>query len=216
MRASVLKNEIAKTTKQTTRVSSSAFLQSLDTLETYKERFEACQTRGMKVLGEGSARTVFSFGVNSVIKLAVSEVGAEQNKAEASGCGDELGSSILAQVQRTGRDYQWIVMEKLQPLHSDKQFEQLTGIGMQQLRETLTFWYAESIQRARHRLFKPDEYEKTLKLPLAKSLMALIKQCNLLPGDLAKYSSWGAAKDGSLKLLDFGLTQQIFMKHYYK
>ncbi|TXH11442.1 MAG: hypothetical protein E6R04_02330 [Spirochaetes bacterium] len=216
MRVNVLINEITKTAKQLTQVSSSAFLQSLDALSTYEERFEACRARGMKVLGEGSARTVFSFGINSVIKLAVSEVGAEQNKAEASGCGNELGSEILARVQRSGRDYYWIVMEKLQPVRSDQEFEQLAGVEMQQLREVLTFWYAETVQRARHRLFKPDEYERTLKLPLAKSLMVVIKQCNLLPGDLAKYSSWGVTKNGSLKLLDFGLTQQIFMKHYYK
>jgi hypothetical protein len=44
----------------------------------------------------------------------------------------------------------------------------------------------------------------------------LVRYDDLLPGDIAKYDSWGKNSDGCIVLLDYGITKKKFKELYSK
>lgn len=184
-------------------------------LSTSLDQIEYCSSR-LKKLGEGSARTVFSLNSLSVIKIASTEAGKEQNKVEGDGSACTDVADIFAAVTQRAPDFSWIVMEKVRPFANGAEFKKHIKQSEASVFKTLTYWYAQNIQKARHNQFEPDDYEEVLENPYVKKLVKAIRSCDLLPGDLAKFSSWGIASDKRVVLIDFGLTKGIYMKHYYR
>jgi hypothetical protein len=194
---------------------SSFSLETLSSLPTYEARRAYCHAQGLKLLGEGTARTAFLLDSTSVLKLAINEAGRDQNEMEAKVKDCTSIKTVFAKILKASPNYDWIVMELVKPLTSDAAFKQQTGLDIGELRSVLTYWYAENMQKARHRQFEPPDYEQMLQNPFVKMLLQIIKECDMLPGDFAKTSSWGIAKGGRLVLIDYGLSKSIYMKHYY-
>jgi len=207
LRKTVARNSTAKTPTFSLGI--------LSSLPTYEERLAYCHAQGLKLLGEGTARTVFLLNSTMVLKLAVNEAGREQNEMEARVKDCTSIKGVFAKIFKASPNYDWIVMERAKLLASDTAFKQQTGLDVGKLRAVLTYWYAENMQSARHRQFEPPGYEQMLQNPFVKMLIQIMKECDMLPGDFAKVSSWGITKDGRLVLIDYGLSKSIYMKHYY-
>ena len=60
---------------------------------------------------------------------------------------------------------------------------------------------------------KPKKFDEVSKSELYKEVKKIGSEFKLMPGDLAKISSWGV-KDGQPVLIDSGLTQDVFDKYY--
>lgn len=183
-------------------------------LKTPEDRIAYCSTRLPK-LGSGTARTVFELNNLNVIKVSTSSAGNDQNKVEAQAEQCSTVQGLFASVSRSASDFSWIVMEKVRPLDNGGQFKKLLKLTEYDVFSTLTYWYAQNMQNARHTQFEPENYDKVLRNPYVKKLIEVMKTCDLLPGDLSKFSSWGVTPDNRVVLIDFGLTKAIYMKHYY-
>lgn len=196
-------------------VKASFSFEEFSRLNTSADRITYCSTR-LPNLGTGTARTVFGLDNLNVIKVSISPAGNDQNKVEAQAEQCSTVQGLFASVSRSSSDFSWIVMEKVQPLSNGAEFKRFIKLPEKDVFDTLTYWYAINMQRARHTQFEPENYEKVLRNPYVKKLIEVMRTCDLLPGDLSKFSSWGVTPDKRLVLIDFGLTKGIYMKHYYR
>ena len=60
---------------------------------------------------------------------------------------------------------------------------------------------------------KPNNFDKVEKSNIYKELKDVGEKFKLMPGDLARISSWGT-KDGKPVLIDAGLTADVFADYY--
>lgn len=88
-------------------------LEILSSLPTYEERLAYCHAQGLKLLGEGTARTVFLLDNTSVLKLAINEAGRDQNEMEAKVKDCTSIKAVFAKIFKVGPNYDWIVMERV-------------------------------------------------------------------------------------------------------
>lgn len=187
---------------------------TLNKLKTPQKVLDYCEACGLVKLGEGTARTVFKLNATQVLKVAINESGMEQNKTES-----EIGNctsvkDLFARIDKIAPNFLWLVMELVVPVNSDAQFSKLIKMDIAAFRNTLTYWYAENMQIARHNQFEPEQYQKNLKNRYVKAVLQVVQSCDMLPGDFAKSDSWGITTDRRLVVIDYGLSKSIFMKYY--
>jgi hypothetical protein len=60
---------------------------------------------------------------------------------------------------------------------------------------------------------KPDNFAEVEKSDIYKEMKDIGEKFKLMPGDLARISSWGV-KDGDPVLIDAGLTADVFENFY--
>ena len=60
---------------------------------------------------------------------------------------------------------------------------------------------------------KPENFEKVEKSDIYKEMKRIGEKFKLMPGDLARISSWGT-KEGRPILIDAGLTSEVFSDYY--
>ena len=176
----------------------------------YWAMFDAAKSFGLTYLGRGSARRVFAIGSDKVVKLAKDKRGLAQNKIEAFAGNDSFASEILAEVyDYDAVDFAWIIAERLTPLEDGEESiaEELIGVPWTDIKKMLGV--------------KDDELEHSYtswaepNLKFMKNFESFLhRYAGLLEGDIAKTSSWGIKKDGSLALLDYGITRKAFKEMY--
>lgn len=87
-------------------------LKELDSLKGVKNRADYAQ-KHLRRLGYGSARIAYDVG-DKVLKVARSDAGIEQNKAEVLSGYDKY--PLFAKIYEYGDDFGWLTMEKAKPL----------------------------------------------------------------------------------------------------
>jgi hypothetical protein len=106
---------------------------SFDELRKYvgiTQRLEYLQ-KTLPILGEGSSRIVFDLGDN-VLKVALSELGETQNRTEYNifkSASPEVKEVLAAIQDEHDENFDWIIMEKVQPLNSEEAFEKKLGLS---------------------------------------------------------------------------------------
>lgn len=185
---------------------------TLETFPTIEKKRRYCDNN-LNILGVGSSRAAYEVSDSFVVKVSLNPAGMAQNKVEAY-CQRNRTTELLAKVFDHAHDFSWILMERGNPLEDKGEFTILSGIDNDVFRAVITYWYAENIQKARHKQFEPEGYESNLKNPFIKEVCEIIRECALLPGDISKYTSWALIGD-RLALIDFGLTREIYMKYFY-
>lgn len=189
----------------------------------YWAMFDAAKSFGLTYLGRGSARRVFAIGSDKVVKLAKDKRGLAQNKIEAFAGNDSFASEILAEVyDYDAVDFAWIIAERLTPLEDGEESiaEELIGVPWTDIKKMLGVkdrWRSD----ARELGVKDDELAPSFtskakpNLKFMKNFESFLhRYAGLLEGDIAKTSSWGIKKDGSLAILDYGITKKAFEELY--
>jgi hypothetical protein len=92
-----------------------------------------------------------------------------------------------------------------------KEFEEMTGISFADFDEAIRFGLKNVSENTG--LKKPKNFDQVAKSEIYKEMKRVGEKFRLLPGDIARASSWGA-KDGHPVLIDAGLTSAIFDKYY--
>jgi predicted ABC-type ATPase len=185
----------------------------------------AADKLNLKVVGTGSSRLVFDLKNNRVVKIARNNKGIEQNKLEASAGRDPQVERILASVWEFADDFSWVVADKVEPLEDGDgaRAEKIVGISWNELRdlvnaganrenavtsveggETKT---KKSVEKGTAGCLKGDSF-------LSSVDYFMTRYEGLLPGDIAKLSSWGVTEQGCLVLLDYGITIKKFRELY--
>lgn len=181
-------------------------LKNLENLETFAARKKYAE-RNFSHLSSGSSRVVFRLtDAGAVVKLAKNEKGFAQNRAEAN---VKSKSPVINQVKRSSKDYLWIEVDYLDKI-SPKRFEEIVGIDFEDFGNAIRYALKKISGNTDK---KPKDYDQIEKNEIFKDIKQIGKEYSLMPGDLARISSYGE-KDHQLKLADVGLTKEVFEKYY--
>jgi hypothetical protein len=183
-------------------------LANLEKLETYAARKKYAEAN-LEHLSSGSSRITYLTPDKTVIKLAKNDRGLAQNKEEVA-ANSKCNSKYLNKVLKNVSNYYWIEVPFLDKI-TEKKFKEMTGIDFDDFGEALRY-SLRSISGNTDKE-KPSDYEEITKSDLFKEISDIGKKLDLMPGDLARISSWGV-KEGNPVLIDCGLTKKVFADHY--
>lgn len=181
-------------------------LKNIEKLETYQARKKYAE-KNLKHLSSGSSRIVYSFNNDIVIKLAKNDKGIAQNKAEAN---IKIKSKYINKILKKSKNYSWIQVPYLEKINV-KDFKKMTGLDFEEFGASIR--YALKSISGNSDKEKPSNYEEVSKSDIFKDIKNIGKKNKLMPGDLARISSWGE-KDNNPILIDTGLTKDVFADYY--
>jgi uncharacterized protein YpmB len=181
-------------------------LKNLENLETYAARKKYAEAN-LKHLSSGSARIVYLTPDKTVVKLAKNDKGIAQNKAETN---PKMKSKFLNEVIKHADNDAWMETYYLEKI-TGKEFEEMTKIPFSDFEEAIRFGLKNVSENTG--LTKPKNFDKVSGSEIYKEMKRIGEQFKLMPGDLARISSWGT-KDGRPVLIDAGLTAEVFADYY--
>jgi hypothetical protein len=181
-------------------------LKNLESLENYNSRKEYAE-KNLKHLSSGSSRLVYLTPEKTILKLAKNDKGIAQNKAEAN---PKMKSKFLNEVIACAKDYSWMETHYLDKI-TTKQFEKMTGLKFDDFGECIRYGLKNVSGNTDKE--KPKNLDKVEKSEIYKEMKKIGDKFKLMPGDLARISSWGT-KDGRPILIDAGLTKDVFAEFY--
>ena len=178
------------------------FIRSLHAMETNKEILTACRLAGLEIVGAGSSRIVFALNDRLVIKVANSDAGVDQNETECKVWNFlDYDRPHLKQyfakvhMHLCGPDNLFIVMDRLSTASkgSAKHITACNELKYNAKRKT--------IERQHHFADALQHVDDTL------STLTII--------DISK-TNIGQDRNGLIKVLDYGLTRNIWNQYYKK
>lgn len=181
-------------------------LKNIEGLETHAARKKYAE-RNLKHLSSGSSRIVYLTPGKTIIKLAKNDKGLAQNKAEAN---PAMKSKFLNPIISSAKNRSWIETHYLDKI-TEKEFQEMTGLEFEDFGNAIRYGLKEVSGNSDKE--KPENFEKVSKSDIYKELQDIGKKFKLMPGDLARISSWGT-KDGRPVLIDAGLTKDVFADFY--
>ena len=181
-------------------------LSNLEQLETYAARKKYAESN-LKHLSSGSSRIVYLTPRKTIVKLAKNDKGIAQNKAEAN---PEMKSKYLNQVLGCAKNYSWMETHYLEKI-TEKEFEEMTGLKFDDFGEAIRYGLRDVSGNTDKE--KPENFSEVEKSDIYKEVKSVGEKFKLMPGDLARISSWGT-KDGRPVLIDAGLTKNVYEDFY--
>lgn len=195
-----MSEELPENSKELTTI-----LNNLEKLETYSARKKYAE-KNLKHLSSGSARIVYLTPEHTIVKLAKNDKGIAQNRAEAN---PKMNSKYLNKIIKSAKNNSWLETYYLDKV-TTKQFEELTDLDFNDFGECIQFALKDVSGSSKE---KPKNYDDIKNNDFFKEMIRIGKQFKLLPGDMARISSWGE-KDKNPILIDAGLTREIFDQFY--
>jgi len=181
-------------------------LKNIENLETYAARVKYAE-KNLEHLSSGSSRVVYKLPDGSIFKLAKNDRGLAQNKVEGN---PKMKSTFLNKLIKKAKNHAWINMQFLEKI-TEKEFEKMAGVKFKDFGEAIKYGLKDVSDSPDTK--KPKNFEEVSKTKVYKELVKVGKEFKLMPGDMARISSWGT-KDGHPVLIDAGLTKEIFDKYY--
>lgn len=181
-------------------------LKEIEGLEHYNARKEYAE-KNLEHLSSGSSRIVYLSPEKTIIKMAKNDKGIAQNKAE---CNPKMKSKFLNEVISHAENYTWMQTHFLEKI-TEKEFEEMTGLDFDDFGESIRYGLRDV--SGNKDVEKPKNFDKVEKSEIYKEMKKIGEQFKLMPGDLARISSWGT-KDGRPVLIDAGLTADVFSDYY--
>ncbi len=195
------KEELPKDSKDTNTV-----LKNIEKLETYAARVKYAE-KNLDHLSSGSSRVVYKLPDGSILKLAKNDRGLAQNKVEGN---PKMKSAFLNKLLKKAKNHAWINMQFLDKI-TEKEFEKMSGVNFKDFGEAISYGLKDVSDSPDKK--KPKNFEEISKTKVYKELYRCGKEFKLMPGDMARISSWGTRDDHPV-LIDAGLTKEIFDKYY--
>jgi hypothetical protein len=181
-------------------------LKNLEELENYNSRKEYAE-KNLKHLSSGSSRIVYLTPEKTILKLAKNDKGIAQNKAESN---PKMKSKYLNEVISSAKDNSWMETHYLDKI-TVKDFEEMTDLKFEDFGDAIR--YALKSVSGNTDIKKPKNFDEVEKSEIYKEVKKVGAEFKLMPGDLARISSWGT-KDGRPVLIDAGLTKDVFADFY--
>lgn len=181
-------------------------LKNVQGLETYAARIKYAE-KNLKHLSSGSSRIVYLTPEKTIVKLAKNDKGIAQNKAEAN---PEMKSKFLNKILGHADNYSWIQTHFLDKIRTGE-FKEMTGLEFNDFGDAIRYGLKNVSENTD--LTKPKNFDEVSKSEIYKEMKRVGERFKLMPGDLARISSWGT-KDGHPILIDAGLTSEVFADFY--
>lgn len=181
-------------------------LSNLEKLETYNARKNYAE-RNLEHLSSGSSRIVYLTPGGTIVKLAKNDKGLAQNKAEAN---PEMKSKYLNPIINCAKNYVWCETHYLDKI-TEKEFEKMTDLNFDEFGDAIRYGLKNVSGNTDKE--KPKNFDEIADSDIYKEIKRIGEKFKLLPGDMARISSWGT-KGGSPVLIDAGLTLDIYEEFY--
>lgn len=187
-------------------------------LRNFNQRIKYCETH-LKRISSGSGRIAYKIDEEKVLKLAKNEKGISQNQAEIQQSDDYYLQPILANVFEYEENGLWVEMELARKLTAGD-FKRLIGFNFKDYAELL---HNHGVEANLGRGFKYS-IDKELSDAMwnndfISSILDYIGSWGVPSGDLERLNTYGIVKrDGknTIVIVDYGLTEEVFNKHYNK
>lgn len=179
---------------------------NIEKFKTFSDRKKYAEKK-LSHLSSGSSRIVYLTPEETILKLAKNDRGIAQNKAESN---PKMKSKYLNKILGRASNYTWIETTFLKKI-TVKQFEKMTGIDFEEFGDAIKYGL-KSVSSSSKRT-EPDNFDEVSNSDIYKELIEVGKKFKLMPGDMARISSWGT-KDGIPVLIDAGLTKEVFKEFY--
>jgi hypothetical protein len=173
-------------------------------------------------IGTGSSRDVYDVDGKYVIKVAKNPKGLAQNQKEYEVSRDGYVDDIIAKVIYIASDESFLVMEHARKIKSNKEFKQIMGFGIDYLNHHVHVTHSWKTKNFDWMTYQESDKPTTEK---QKELVGRIDDYivdyvgNEAFGDVGRLSSWGIKKRNGRPtgvLIDYGIDQTIYKKHYEK
>jgi hypothetical protein len=180
-------------------------LKNLEKLETYQARTKYAE-KNLKHLSSGSSRIVYETPDKTIIKMAKNDKGIAQNKAESN---PKMKSKYLNEIISQAKNFSWLETHYLEKI-TEKDFEKMTDIDFNDFGDAIRYGLKDVSESSKS---KPKHFEEISKSDIYKEMKSVGEKFKLMPGDIARISSWGTKDDRPI-LIDAGLTKEVFEKFY--
>lgn len=181
-------------------------LSNLEKLETYQARKKYAE-KNLTHLSSGSSRIVYLSDKKTIIKMAKNDKGIAQNRAEAN---PKMKSKFLNEILSHAKNYAWIEVCYLDKI-TVKDFKEMTELDFDDFGESIRYGLRKISGNTDKE--KPKNFDRVEKSEIYKELKRVGEKFKLMPGDLARISSWGSRDDRPV-LIDAGLTKDVFADFY--
>lgn len=181
-------------------------LSNIENLETYQARKKYAE-KNLEHLSSGSSRIVYLTPEKTIIKMAKNDKGIAQNEAEAN---PKMKASFLNKIISCAKNHSWLETHYLDKI-TTKDFEKMTGINFDDFGAAIGYGLRDVSGNSD--LKEPENFNKVKDSDIYKELKDVGEKFKLMPGDLARISSWGT-KDNKPILIDAGLTADVFADYY--
>ncbi len=163
-------------------------------------------------IAQGSARIIFEIDDKTVLKLAKNEKGIAQNEVEESLSNDYMvPEDIIAKVLEADEKDRWLVMERAKKIGKVRFRQLMDGIDIEDFYDYIRM-HTDNRPGIRREM-DPGIEEKLNENEFAQDLIEMIHNFDIEIGDFGRISSFGEI-DGRLVITDYGLTKEVFKKHY--
>ncbi len=180
-------------------------LKNIEDLETYQARIKYAE-ENLDHISSGSSRLVYKSPDETIIKLAKNDKGIAQNKAESN---PKMKSKFINKILSHADNYSWIETHYLDKI-SESDFKDMTKLEFEDFSDAIRYGLKKVSESDKT---KPKNFDKIKNEEIYKEMKRIGESCNLMPGDIARISSWGK-KDGHPILIDAGLTKEVFEEFY--
>lgn len=201
--------------------------------------------RYLDILGEGSSRVVYYLSSRYVLKISNSaKRGPPQNKAEVDVYTmPGLRPVVAAIYDFDDKNYNWVISEVVREIHSNDEFEELTGIDWYmfqdfiELKLPLDAFIEKRLEIVKRQLKSEENSKhagnrgsvmwiKQLKEQIEEleslessntflnAVGDLTTKTSLIGGDMSVLKHWGKTADGRVVLLDYGFTEEVLVTAY--
>jgi len=180
-------------------------LKNLEKLETYQARTKYAE-KNLKHLSSGSSRIVYETDNKTIIKMAKNDKGIAQNKAEAN---PKMKSKFLNEIISQAKNFSWLETHYLEKI-IEKDFKKMTDIDFDDFGDAIRYGLKDISDSSKS---KPKHFGEISKSEIYKEMKRIGEKFKLMPGDIARISSWGT-KNNCPILIDAGLTKEVFEDYY--
>lgn len=187
------------------------------TLKTFKDKIVYCE-QNLQRISSGSSRIVYKIDDEKVLKLAKNPKGLAQNAVEIKNGFDYLLKSVVPKVFNYDEDNQWFETQLANKITKSK-FQQIVGVSWDDYVKLIQNYAIELRllkNRFKHKISKDIDYE-SWENEFIRPMYDYIGDYQIYNDDLIKPSSYGIVKENgfeSVKLIDSGLTNEVFNQHY--
>lgn len=166
-----------------------------------KAMYSLCKEAFGSPIGRGTGRWVFAIDDKSVIKVARDQRGMLQNVMESDAGSIGMYPDLLAACLDRDDEYRFLIAERLAPV-TRAEINRFFGMPLTNVINHIDPYSWNMVDRA-----ITEE---------AEELENLVADLALAPGDLRQKNHWGRSRTGDIKILDFGLTCDLWKSHYCK
>jgi len=182
-----------------------------------KKRLEYCDTH-LKRISSGSSRTVYRIDDQKVLKLAHNKKGLAQNEVEIRYSEDADLDNIVAKVFDYNEDNLGIEMELAEKLTAEK-FKEVSGFKWKDYVGAINN-HSYNVTRSGYEMPENKLATKAMwEEQFTHDMFDYMIGYEVPVGDLTRLSSYGIVKregSDSIIMVDYGLTKEVFNKHYSK